>query len=109
MSERAITPRTYLAVFAALLVLTAITVKAASYDLGEPEILSGVRVPVNTVVALGIALVKATLVVLYFMHVRHSPRLVWVVIGAAVLFLFILLGFPVIDYWSRDWLGNPGT
>jgi cytochrome c oxidase subunit 4 len=109
MSEHAITPRTYLAVFTALVVLTAATVKIASYDLGEPEVAFGVRVPLNTIAALAIALLKATLVVLYFMHVRHSPRLIWVVVGAAVVFLLILLGFPAIDYWSRDWLGNPGT
>jgi cytochrome c oxidase subunit 4 len=109
MSEHAITPRTYLAVFAALVVLTAATVRIASYDLGEPEVAFGVRAPLNTIAALAIALLKATLVVLYFMHVRHSPRLIWVVVGAAVVFLLILLGFPAIDYWSRDWLGNPGT
>lgn len=109
MSEHAITPKTYLLVFAALMILTLLTVEAATLDLGEPEIVSGLRLPLNTLVALGIACLKAMLVVLYFMHVRYSPRLTWLVIVAPLLFLAILIGITASDYVSRGWLGNPGT
>ena len=109
ISEHAITPRTYLVVFAALMILTLLTVEAATFDLGEPEIAFGLRLPLNTLVALGIACVKATLVILYFMHVRYSPRLTWLVIVASLLFLAILIGITASDYVSRGWLGNPGT
>ena len=67
MSEHITRPPTYLAVFAALIVFTLVTVWVANHDFGV----------FNTPVALLIALTKATLVVLYFMHVRWSSRLVW--------------------------------
>ena len=100
--------RVYYAVFAALLVLTLMTVEAARFDLGHPE-WGGVRVPLNVIAALAIAVTKATLVVLYFMHVRYSTRLIWLVVGAAIFFLAILFGITGADYISRGWLGNPGT
>jgi cytochrome c oxidase subunit IV len=100
--------RVYYAVFAALLVLTLMTVEAARFDLGHPE-WGGVRVPLNVIAALAIAVTKATLVVLYFMHVRYSTRLIWLVVGAAIFFLAILFGITGADYVSRGWLGNPGT
>ena len=73
--------RLYLAVFAALLVLTAITTAVAFVDLGR----------LNVVIMLTIAMVKATLVVLYFMHVRWSDHLTWLVAGAAVAWLLLLV------------------
>ena len=85
----------YLAVFGALLVCTAITVAAAFVDLG----------PLNNVVMLGIAIFKATLVVLYFMHVRYATRMIPVVLVGAVLWLLILFGFTMSDYLTRGWLG----
>jgi cytochrome c oxidase subunit IV len=108
MSEHAVSPRTYLAIFAALLVLTMMTVEAASFDLGHPEAF-GVRWPLNVMAALGIATVKATLVVLFFMHLRYSTRLTWLVIATSLLFLAIMIGITASDYVSRGWLGNPGT
>jgi cytochrome c oxidase subunit IV len=98
----------YYAVFAALLILTVITVEAARFDLGHPE-LFGVQLPLNVIVALLIAITKATLVVLFFMHVKYSSRLTWVAVGGALVFLLILLGITATDYLSRGWLGNPGT
>jgi len=100
--------RIYYGVFAALLVLTFLTVEAARYDLGHPE-WGSVRVPLNVIAALAIAVVKATLVVLYFMHVRYSTRLVWLGVAAAVFFLLIMFGLSGADYITRGWLGNPGT
>jgi cytochrome c oxidase subunit 4 len=94
MATRPITPVTYFLVFAALLVLTLTTVLVALAPLGEW----------HTAAALAIAVVKATLVVLFFMHVLHSPRLTWVVIGGAVFWLGIMLVLTLSDYLSRGWL-----
>ncbi len=94
MSGHVVPPRIYFAVFAALMILTALTVWAAFQDFG----------PLNTVIALGIACVKATLVVLYFMHVRYGGRLVWVMISGALIWLGILLVITLADYASRGWL-----
>ncbi len=94
MSEHhVISWRIYVAVFLALCVLTVLTVTVAGHDFG----------PLNLVVALGIAITKATLVVLYFMHARYSPKLTRVVIASAVAFLFILVFLTLTDYVSRPW------
>ncbi len=97
----------YYLVFAALMALTYVTVQAAHYDLGHPEVLT-VRIPMNVIVALLIAATKATLVVLFFMHLKYSPRLVQIVVVGSVLWLVLLLS-TLGDYVSRGWLGNPGT
>ena len=80
MSEHIVSVRIYLTIFLVLLAGTAMTVIAAFYDFPGP---------LNAVVALTIASIKATLVVLYFMHVRYSGRLIWLVIVAALLWLGI--------------------
>ncbi len=85
--------RMYLAIFGLLCVLTGMTVAVAGYDFG----------PLNLLVALGIAITKATLVVLYFMHARYSGKLPAVVIAASVAFLFILVFLTLTDYVSRSW------
>jgi cytochrome c oxidase subunit 4 len=87
----------YYAVFAALMVGTALTVGVAFIDLGA----------MNNVLMLGIAITKATLVVLYFMHVRWSTRLTWVVAASGFFWLLILFGLTMTDYLSRGWV--PGT
>ena len=87
----------YYAVFAALMVGTAITVAVAFVDLGA----------LNNVVMLGIAMTKATLVVLYFMHVRWSTRLTWVIAASGFFWLLILFGLTMQDYLTRGWV--PGT
>ena len=88
----------YVAVFGALLVLTALTTAAAFQDLG----------PLNNVVALGIAVLKATLVVLFFMHVRYGTRLIPLVVAACLFWLVILIALSLTDYLTRGWLGVPG-
>jgi cytochrome c oxidase subunit 4 len=93
--------RVYLLIFTALLVGTVITVAISYKDL-DVQIL-GKTVPLNTVMALVIAAVKATLVVLYFMHVKYSPRLVWIFAAAGFLWLIILLVLTLADYASRNW------
>jgi cytochrome c oxidase subunit IV len=80
----------YLAVFAALMVLTLVTVWVAEHNFGA----------LNTPVALGIAITKATLVVLFFMHVKYSPKLIWLVVVSAFLWLAILLGITLSDYYA---------
>jgi cytochrome c oxidase subunit 4 len=85
--------KVYLAVFLALCVLTVITVAAAGYDFG----------PLNLIVALGIAITKATLVVLYFMHARYATGLTALVIASSVAFFFILVFLTLTDYVSRPW------
>ena len=85
--------RTYFAIFAILLVCTYLTWQVAYFDLG----------PLNTVVALGIAVFKAVLVVLFFMHVRHGTRLTWVVVLSGVFWLAILLLVTMSDYLTRGW------
>jgi cytochrome c oxidase subunit 4 len=90
--------RTYVGVFALLLSLTAVTVFAARIDFGAQ----------NTPIALGIALVKAVLVVLYFMHVRYRERLVALFVCAGVLWLVILFAFTFSDYLTRPWEIVPG-
>ncbi len=91
----AVTPlRTYLLIFASLMVLTAITVGVAFLDLGV----------LNDVVALAIAMLKATLVILFFMHVRHSRTMTKLTLVAAFFWLAILIGLTMADYLTRGFL-----
>jgi cytochrome c oxidase subunit 4 len=93
MSEHIVSRTVYFAIFGALLVGTILTVWMATVDLGAN---------LNTVVALTIAVVKATLVVLYFMHVRYSSRLTWVIVASGIFWLAILFILTLSDYESRD-------
>ena len=95
MSEHIVQPRVYLMIFLALMAGTGLTVVAAFYDFPGP---------LNAVVALTIAVIKATLVVLYFMHARYSGRLIWLVIGSAIFWLAIMFALTISDYWTRTWL-----
>ena len=61
---------------------------------------------INTIVALTIATVKATFVVLYFMHVRYSTRLIWVIFAAALFWMAILFALTFSDYQTRKWDRN---
>jgi cytochrome c oxidase subunit 4 len=97
MSAGHVAPKSmYYMVFGALIVGTILTVAAAKVDMG----------PLNNVVMLAIAGAYATLVILFFLHVRWSSRLTWVVAMAGVFWLLLL--FTVLgDYVSRGWV--PGT
>lgn len=86
--------KVYYAVFAALVILTLLTVQIASINLGRW----------SAVAALTIAACKALLIVLYFMHVRGSARLTWVVIAGGLFWLGILIVLTMSDYLTRDWL-----
>jgi len=94
MSEHVVPVKVYVAVFVTLLVMTAATTAISGIDLG----------PWNTVVALGIAVFKASLVVLFFMHARYSPRLTHMVILAGVFWLALLILITFSDFASRGWL-----
>jgi cytochrome c oxidase subunit IV len=94
MSEHIVPVRIYVTIFLVLLAGTALTVMAAFYDFPWQ---------LNTVIALTIATIKATLVVLYFMHVRYSSRLIWVIVASALFWMGILFALTFSDYWTRDW------
>ena len=85
--------RTYYLIYVILLVCTYLTWQVAFFDLGA----------LNTVAALVIAVFKAVLVVLFFMHVKYSPRLTWVVVAGSVFWLTIFLALTFGDYLTRGW------
>lgn len=94
MSAHHIVPvRVYLTVIAALLVLTVVTVWVAFFDFGY----------LNTVVAVGIACFKALLVVMFFMHLKYSARVLWLYAGAGAVFFLIMIALTLSDYRSRNW------
>ncbi len=99
MSEHIVSKKMYFVIFGALMALTAITVFAANIDLGSEKL--------NTIVALAIAVTKAMLVILFFMHVRYSSRLTWVVVAGGFLWLFIMVSLTLSDYLSRGMLTYP--
>lgn len=94
MPEHIVPRATYLMIFAILIVLTVVTIFVAFLDLGK----------MNVVVAMTIAVIKATLVALYFMHIRYSARLIQVVLIGGVFWLLILFALTMSDYLTRSWL-----
>ena len=88
---------TYFTIFGALMACTALTVLAAFVNLGN----------LNFPVALTIAVFKATLVILFFMHVKYSSKLTKLVVGVAFFFLGIMLTLTLSDYLSRGWFTAP--
>jgi cytochrome c oxidase subunit 4 len=88
----------YVTIWIALIIGTALTVVVASYDFGF----------LNTIIALGIAVTKASLVVLFFMGVRYNTPLTKVVVVAGFFWLLILFGLGMSDYLSRGLMGVPG-
>ena len=85
----------YFAVFTTLLVLTGVTAAVAFVDLGR----------FNVAVALTIAIIKASLVLLYFMHLRYSSRLTVVFVLIALFWLSTLISITMADVLSRGWFG----
>jgi cytochrome c oxidase subunit IV len=88
---------TYYAIFGALMVLTTVTVVVAFVPLGA----------FNFPVAISIAITKATLVVLYFMHVKYSSKLTKMIVAMALFFLLTMFGLTMTDYMSRSWFASP--
>ncbi len=93
MSSHILPKRVYYTIFAILLFCTYLTVHIAFIDLGAW----------NTVAALTIAVFKATLVVLFFMHVKYSTKLTWAVVLGGIFWLGILLALTMSDYMTRAW------
>ena len=89
---------TYYTIFGSLMVLTAITVSVAFINLSA----------LNFPVALSIAILKATLVILFFMHVKYSSSLTKLICGVSFFFLVLLFGLTLSDYLSRGWFAAPG-
>jgi cytochrome c oxidase subunit 4 len=86
-------PRVYVAILFALLLGTALTVWASYVDLGFW----------NPIIALAIATTKATLVVLFFMHVKYSTKLTKLAVSAGIFTFMILISLTLADYISRAW------
>ena len=87
----------YITIFLALMVLTAATVGAAFVDLGQ----------FNFLVAMIIAVFKASLVVWYFMHVKYQSRLTKLTVATGLFFLAVLLGLMLVDYGSKGFTPMP--
>jgi cytochrome c oxidase subunit IV len=96
--DPAATLRAYFAVFAMLMVFTALTVGAAYVDMGA----------MNNVAAIAIAMAKAAMVMAIFMHVRGSSNLIFFCIFGSLFFLSLMFYFPLIDLFSRGILGIQG-
>jgi cytochrome c oxidase subunit 4 len=90
-AHHVVSPSTYYKVFAALMVLLVLTLVAAYFDLGE----------LNLIIAITIAVVKALLILLFFMHLIYSSRLVQLFGGAALFWLAILFILTLGDYFAR--------
>jgi cytochrome c oxidase subunit IV len=97
MSGHVVSIKLYVTIFIALLLLTGLTTGVAYIDLGA----------FNTVAALAIAVLKMLLVILFFMHVKYSPKLTKLVIVAAFFWLGLLLTFTLSDVFSRSWTPVP--
>ena len=91
--------RAYVAVFGALIALTALTVGVAFLDLGM----------YNNLVALSIAIVKALLVIAIFMHLKDSARILWIVAFSGFMWLVVMIVFSLSDLVSRNWVPQPET
>jgi cytochrome c oxidase subunit 4 len=99
MSGHVSPTRTYYAIFGTLMVLTGVTIGVAFVNLGSW----------NFPLALGIAIVQATLGILFFMHAKYSSRLTKLIIATGVFFLLVLFTLTLTDYLSRGWRTAPPT
>jgi cytochrome c oxidase subunit 4 len=97
MSEHIVEKKIYYTVFGSLMALLAATVLIAYIHLGK----------LNVIAALTIAVIKAVLIILYFMHVRYSSRLLWIFVCAGVFWLGIMFALSFSDFLTRGWLPLP--
>jgi cytochrome c oxidase subunit 4 len=93
-----VTPATYVKAIVVLMVLLIVTVLAAEVEMGI----------LNVPIALLIATTKAIVIMMYFMHLKFSSKLVWIFAGVAFVFVGIMFALTMSDYFTRDWLANPG-
>ena len=99
MHEHIVPRRIYVVVFLVLMALLLATYEVAKIDMG----------PFNVVAALTIAVVKMLLVILFFMEVRWSSRLTWIVVAAGFFWLLLLIGITMADYLTRVPVTLPGA
>jgi cytochrome c oxidase subunit 4 len=97
VSEHIVSPKIYILIFAALMILTGTTVYAATVDLNH------VFPALNVIVALVIATCKAILVILFFMHAKYSTKRTQLIIICGFFWLAIMLALTLSDYSSRPW------
>lgn len=97
MAGHIVPAKIYMLIFVALILLTALTTGVAFIDLG----------PLNTVAALAIAVIKAILVILFFMHVRYSSHMTRIVVVAGFFWLAILITLTLSDFLTRPWSPVP--
>jgi cytochrome c oxidase subunit 4 len=97
MSHPVVPIKVYVGVFLALITLTVTTVAVSKLDLGE----------YNFIAAMTIAVIKGTLVVLFFMHVRQASKMTKLFVAAGFFWMAIMFVFVLSDYFSRGWL--PGN
>lgn len=98
MTQPGIGRKTYLWVWAVLLLLVLLTTLLGRLDLG----------PFSAAVAIAIATAKAALIVIYFMQAKIEPRLIWVIIAGGIIWMLILMSNTLGDYITRGWLPFPG-
>jgi cytochrome c oxidase subunit 4 len=98
-----VSPMVYLVILVALLIGTALTVWASYVDLGEWHVAGGLVIFWNPIVALAIACTKATLVVLFFMHVKYTTKLTKLTVAGGFFMFLVLVGMTMSDYISRAW------
>ncbi len=94
LNEHVISVKTYFIVYLSLMVLLVVTVAVAFNNFG----------PFNLSIAMGIAVVKTVLIVLYFMHMKYSSKLIWLYAAAGFFWLFMLILLTMGDYLSRGWI-----
>jgi cytochrome c oxidase subunit 4 len=92
MSEKIVPKRVYFTIFFLLLFFTFVTVWVAKIDLGR----------MNVVVALVVAVIKALLVALWFMHIKYSKRLTQIVVASGLFWLVIMVALTLFDYNTRS-------
>jgi cytochrome c oxidase subunit 4 len=97
-SEHIVPKWVYFLVFITLIVMTWVTALVSTIDLGR----------LNVFVALSIAIFKASLVILFFMHVKYGTRLTKMIVMAGLYWLILLLFIAMMDLWTRGWMGVPG-
>lgn len=92
MSQHVVPQKVYYLIFVTLILLTLVTVDVAFYNFGF----------LNIYIAMAIATVKATIVAMYFMHLRYNPKLTWLFAGAGLLWLVIMFVLTFADYITRQ-------
>jgi cytochrome c oxidase subunit 4 len=97
MSDHIVSPKLYVGIFLSLMVLTAVTVAVTYVNLGT----------FNLAVAMAVAITKASLVILFFMHVKYSPKVIKVTVGMSFFFLLIMMMMIMSDYLTRGYMGMP--